>query len=128
MECFILGHFNPLPYKNQIEVILRSVIEAGMNLEVNTSGIRQHPAETYPSQQILEWYFDMGGRNIAIGSDSHIIDNVGSGIPEALILVSKVGFSCVASYNKRVRSLLPINDLIKQHFEEESQSSGNDNE
>lgn len=95
------GEFDWSPYRERIEQILRTVISRGMALEINSSGLRQSPGDTYPSRDLLELYFSLGGRHITVGSDAHKLADVGSGIDAALALAREVGFTSVATYAGR---------------------------
>lgn len=103
------GAFDWQPFRGIIEEILRAVIDRDMALEINTSGLRQSPADLYPSQDILQLYYSLGGRKITIGSDAHRVADVASGIPTALRVAQEIGFESVAAYSERKCALLPIN-------------------
>jgi len=53
------------------ERVLRALVDSGTALEVNTSGLRQAAAETYPSAAIVARYRELGGRRVTVGSDAH---------------------------------------------------------
>lgn len=97
------GPFDWTPYRDRIEQILRAVIARDMALEINTSGLRQSPMDTYPSADLLELYFSLGGRIITIGSDAHKAEDVGAGIGDILEMAQKIGFDSVATYSNRQR-------------------------
>lgn len=85
------GPFDWNPHREIIEQILRAVIARGMALEINTSGLRQSPRDTYPSRSILELYHSLGGRSVTIGSDAHKVEDVGSGIADAAAMALQIG-------------------------------------
>jgi histidinol-phosphatase (PHP family) len=97
------GPFDSTPYKGIIEQILRAVISRGMSLEINTSGLRQSPEDTYPSLDLLRLYASLGGKLIAVGSDSHKPQDVGAGIDTALDAVRALGLTSVSTYSARNR-------------------------
>jgi histidinol-phosphatase (PHP family) len=103
-----LGAFDWEPHRERIEQILREVIERDMALEINTSGLRQLPGETYPCRQILEGYYALGGRAITVGSDAHYVGDVGRGIPQALEMARDVGFEHVRVFKAREGTPVPI--------------------
>ena len=92
------GRFDWSPYRERIVEILQVVIDSGMTLEINTSGLRQSPMDTYPSRDIIELYYNLGGRNIVVGSDAHKPDDVGSGIDEVYQMAEEIGFCDVNCY------------------------------
>jgi histidinol-phosphatase (PHP family) len=55
--------------------IFRTIIEKGIALEVNLSGLRNHIQSIIPSKEYLNLYREMGGELLIIGSDSHSIDH-----------------------------------------------------
>lgn len=100
------------PLGGAIDRILATLIERGMALEINTSGMRQAPKETYPCPSILRRYRELGGTRLTIGSDSHAAQQVGSGIPEALRLAEEIGFAHVERYRERRAQSVPIRALM----------------
>ena len=97
------GPFDWTPYRERIEQILRAVIDLDMALEINTSGLRQSPQDTYPSADILELYFSLGGRLITIGSDAHKTEDVGAGIADAYEKIKRIGFDSIVTFSNRQR-------------------------
>ena len=53
------------------EHLLVALVESGTGLEINTSGLRQAPQETYPSATIVARFRELGGRAVTVGSDAH---------------------------------------------------------
>ena len=86
-----------------VRKILRTLVERKKGLEVNTSGIRQKVGECFPSEIILKWYVEEGGKFATVGSDAHCGRNVGEGLTEADKLLNKVGFLHVDRFRSRVR-------------------------
>lgn len=71
------GAFN----KEMLEEILKIIIERGITLEVNTSGYRRC-GEYFPSNEIIEMYKNLGGKNIVMGSDAHQVSEIYDNILE----------------------------------------------
>lgn len=61
--------------------ILKTIIERNIALEINTSGYRRC-GEVFPSNEILEEYISLGGKNVVLGSDAHTSNELYSHIPE----------------------------------------------
>ncbi|MCL7454610.1 MAG: histidinol-phosphatase HisJ family protein [Anaerolineae bacterium] len=95
------GPFEPRTFSAEIRSVLRAAVEAGMGLEINTSGLRQAPGEPYPALEVLRWYLELGGQIVTIGSDAHRVQDLGASTPEALDLVRAAGFRAVAYYQDR---------------------------
>lgn len=83
-------------YWGCIRAILRTVVEAGRGLEVNT----------YRGQTLAEWgpvldlYRDCGGEIVTVGSDAHAPGDVGKGVREACALLGAHGFRYACTYEK----------------------------
>jgi histidinol-phosphatase (PHP family) len=95
------GPLEPTAFEEEIRAVLHAAIESGTGLEINTSGLRQAPAEPYPAPTVLRWYREMGGEIVTTGSDAHHASDLGAGIAEALDLARKTGFRAVATFEQR---------------------------
>jgi len=87
--------------RDLLEIVLRQVIDSGKGLEVNTSGLRCECRETFPGEDVLFLYHQMGGEIITVGSDAHQAGEVGSGIREAIELVRRAGFRHITVFESR---------------------------
>ena len=110
------GAFDPKPHWQQITAILKAVIDKGMTLEVNTSGLRQSPQDTYPCKEIMEQYYIMGGRSIVVGSDAHIPNDIGAGISTALDMIRDIGFESVDTYDGRRRGIITLDKTTRREL------------
>jgi histidinol-phosphatase (PHP family) len=95
------GPFEPRAFSAEIRTVLRATIEAGMGLEINTSGLRQSPGEAYPALKVLRWYRELGGEIVTIGSDAHHVQELGASTLDAWELAQAAGFHAVAYYESR---------------------------
>jgi len=95
------GPFEIEPFADRIERILRMVVEQGMGLEVNTSGLRQAPKEPYPGAEVLKMYKACGGKIVTVGSDAHTVDDLAKGIEEAVRLLRTIGFDAIWAFERR---------------------------
>ena len=78
------------------EPLLAALIETGTALEVNTSGLRQAPGETYPAAPIVERYRVLGGTAVSAGSDAHRSDAFTAGLEAGYGVVAAAGFDELA--------------------------------
>ncbi len=78
------------------EPVLASLVESGTALEVNASGLRQLPRETYPAPAIVTRYRELGGRHVTIGSDAHRTEWFAYGLSRAYGAVVGAGFEALA--------------------------------
>jgi histidinol-phosphatase (PHP family) len=95
------GPFDLSLFAAEIREILKLAVERGVGLEINTSGLRQAPHETYPGLEVLRWYRELGGQVLTIGSDAHSVKDLGKGIAEAFGLAREAGFEAVTLFEKR---------------------------
>jgi histidinol-phosphatase (PHP family) len=95
------GPFEPAAFEEEIRAVLRTMIERGVGLEINTSGLRQLPGEPYPALTVLRWYHELGGEILTVGSDAHHAGDLGAGIGEALALAQEAGFRAMATFEQR---------------------------
>ncbi len=88
-------------FSKEVKELYALIIEKGIALECNTSGLRQPIGVTLPDEELLKMYYNMGGRLITLGSDAHRESDVGCGIPEATQLLKNIGFKEAFYYKKR---------------------------
>jgi histidinol-phosphatase (PHP family) len=90
------------------EPVLRALIDSGTALEINTSGLRQAPGETYPSAAIVALFRDLGGSAVTAGSDAHRAETFAFGLGEGYRLLAESGFEELAFRRGGVRVAVPI--------------------
>ncbi|MEX2011081.1 MAG: histidinol-phosphatase HisJ family protein [Chloroflexota bacterium] len=78
------------------EAVLRALVESGTALEVNTSGLRQAPAETYPTAAIVALFRELGGTAVTAGSDAHRAATFAFGLEDGYRLLAEAGFEELA--------------------------------
>jgi histidinol-phosphatase (PHP family) len=95
-------------YAEQIDRILKRLVEDGKALELNTQGFRTEYGRPTPDLDILKRFKEFGGQYVTIGSDCHYAVDVGSNIADGLDLLKAAGFDAVTIFDKREPILLPI--------------------
>ena len=95
-------------YTDDFAGILKLLIDRGIALEVNTSGLRGALGATMPDETILRLYRDLGGELITVGSDSHTKADVGAGIADTYELLRILGFRYVTVYSSRTPRQVPL--------------------
>ena len=83
-----------------LQRVMDGVIKRQMAIEINTSGLRQIPKETYPSRRLLQLYKEVGGERVILGSDAHAPKDLGAGIPAAIKLVRELKLKPVRFSNR----------------------------
>ena len=71
-------------FTSQASDVFQEMIANNMCLEINTKYLRSIYAETLPSSSLIKLYAENGGHLFSIGSDAHLIEEVGAGIKDVL--------------------------------------------
>ncbi len=79
--------------------ILKHIIAHKKGIEINTSYLRYGLKDTTPSRYILKKYYDLGGKIITIGSDSHNENQLGYGLDEAKKVLKEIGFQSYCTFD-----------------------------
>jgi histidinol-phosphatase (PHP family) len=101
------GHRPAGDYEPLERGALEAVAQAGMALDVNTSGLGRPAKEIYPSLRILKAARSMG-IDITFGSDAHDPKRVGDGFAQAVALAKEAGYTQFRRYAARRFELLPL--------------------
>jgi histidinol-phosphatase (PHP family) len=99
VKKYVAGHVPPAAFAAAPEVfepVLRALVESGTGLEVNSSGLRQAPRETYPAPWVIARYRALGGRVVTAGSDAHRAGSFAYGLAHAYGIAAGAGFDEVA--------------------------------
>lgn len=99
---------NLQPYNEQIDEIFINLIKNNKALEINVSGLYKELFATLPDKEQLLRYYQLGGRLITIGTDSHKANAVGVGIDKGIELARSCGFTHYAIYEKHQPIFIPF--------------------
>ncbi len=94
--------------REQIEQILKTIIDRGIALEINTSGAETEWGHLLPDKEWLELYYGFGGRRITLGSDAHRTETLGKGLAIGAKTAKEVGFTHYCYFENRT----PIEILL----------------
>ena len=94
--------------REYFEPILKAVIDKGFTLECNTSGLRQKIGECLPNEDLFRFYYELGGRDVSIGSDAHFERHLGANFKEATEMLKNVGFKYLAKFESRKKDFYKI--------------------
>lgn len=83
-----------------ITKILKQVIKQGKGIELNTSSFRYGLSDLTPARAILKLYYDLGGRIITIGSDTHKEENLGYKLAYAKKELKKLGYKQFCTFDQ----------------------------
>jgi histidinol-phosphatase (PHP family) len=79
-----------------LEPVLSALVESGVALEVNSSGLRHPSRETYPAAATVQRFREMGGEHVTAGSDAHRPDWFAYRLGDAYRIIEEAGFSDLA--------------------------------
>ena len=96
------GYFPFEKIRPIVAEILRTVIDDGKGIEINTSSHRYGLSDLTPSRDILRLYRDLGGEVITIGSDSHKKAHLGAFVCETMDEMKALGFKAFYTFDKMV--------------------------
>ncbi len=82
-------------YKDEVEAALRACAQAGLIVEVNTSGWRGSPAAPQPSPWIIRRCLDLG-IPLVVTADAHCPEHVAAFYSDAEAMLREVGCSSLA--------------------------------
>jgi histidinol-phosphatase (PHP family) len=95
VKKYLIHHVPPSAFAARPDVyepLLRALVETGTALEVNASGLRQSPGETYPAPPIVALFHALGGLRVTAGSDAHRARSFAYGLGHAYAALAAAGF------------------------------------
>jgi histidinol-phosphatase (PHP family) len=95
-------------YQDAVELFIAELVTCEVGIEINTKGLQRPVQEPYPSDEFLELYISRSralGKDpiITLGSDAHVVKDVGFGILEIIESLKKFPVNLV-SFERRNRS------------------------
>ncbi|MDO4189673.1 MAG: histidinol-phosphatase HisJ family protein [Lachnospiraceae bacterium] len=88
-------------FSDEIDSILKKLIEMGKGIEINTGGLKNGLKYPNPNPEILKRYKELGGEIITVGSDAHTPEYVGYKFDVALNLLLDCGFNYITIFKDR---------------------------
>ena len=84
-----------------VKEILKILIKKDKGLEVNTSGYHLEDGKNpMPSWNILELYYELGGKILTLGSDSHYSAQIGYKFEETAEKLKEIGFKTLTTFTE----------------------------
>jgi histidinol-phosphatase (PHP family) len=101
--------YPPVPfdrYRAPVEAFIESLLEAGVGIELNLSGLKRSVAEIYPSDQLLSLYLSEAKARgvepiVTIGSDAHRVEDVGAYLSEGVKALRRAGHNTITLFERR---------------------------
>lgn len=95
-------------YYEITEEILRTIIETGHGIELNTRGLAKGITEFIPTITLLKRYKALGGEILTIGSDAHFTKALGYGFKTASEILADTGFRYYTTFTERKPSFIEL--------------------
>lgn len=95
-------------FSDEIDAILRHLIENGKGLEVNTAGLKYGLPFPHPHPDVLKRYRELGGEIITIGSDAHRPEHLGYDFQKAKAILKEYNFKYCTEFRQRKPIFLRI--------------------
>ncbi|MBR1757156.1 MAG: histidinol-phosphatase HisJ family protein [Lachnospiraceae bacterium] len=91
-------------FKEEIDAILREIICHDICLEINTNAYRYDANGPHPLPEVIQRYFDLGGKNLTIGSDAHVPEHLAQEYDRTEEILRNLGAKghCIFSKRKRI--------------------------
>ncbi len=81
--------------------MLRALIDRGKGIEINTAGLRRGLPASCPPACVVNWFGEMGGHILTLGSDAHRPQDIGAHLGVALEMARQAGFTRLATFKRR---------------------------
>lgn len=104
------AEFSMAEYGDDIDVILKLLIDNEKALEINSSGLtpKYNLDQTHPRREILARYKELGGELITIGSDAHSPEGVGYAFDKVRDMLMDLGYKYYAIYKQRMPEMFDL--------------------
>jgi histidinol-phosphatase (PHP family) len=116
VKRYLLPHVTPGQLAGAPELyepLLEALVETGTALEVNTSGLRQAPGETYPAGPIVDRFRVLGGTGLSVGSDAHRKDAFTAGLERGYGVAAAAGLRELAVRRGDERAPIVLPDRFR---------------
>ena len=100
-SCILALKFKSI--KMILIILFKNLIIKNKGIEVNTSGYAVNQTCGFPNFEQVQRYYDLGGRIITIGTDSHTSDRVGQYVNDVKENLIKIGFEDVSTFTGRLK-------------------------
>lgn len=95
-------------YRDILDVILKTILDKGLGIELNTGGYHYGLGEPNPCTEVIRRYRDLGGEIITIGADAHTPDKIAYDFSKAADLLRECGFSYYTVFKERTPQFLKL--------------------
>jgi len=123
VKKYLAAHVPPSAFAARPDVyepLLRALVETGTALEVNASGLRQPPGETYPPPPVVARFRALGGLRVTAGSDAHRAGSFAYGLGHVYATLAAAGFESLAFRRRagdpRAGVSVDMPDRVRERF------------
>ena len=95
-------------YSDILEDILKTIIDSGKGIEVNSAGFRHGLNAPNPCADILKLYRSLGGEILTTGSDAHKPEDIAFGYERLASLLQQCGFQYYTIFKNRKPEFIKI--------------------
>lgn len=95
-------------YQDVLDKILKTCIEKGIGLELNTGGLAYGLGHPNPHPDIIHRYRQLGGEIITVGSDAHAPDRLGGDFSKAVDILQSCGFTYYTVFRDRTPTFIRL--------------------
>lgn len=95
------------------EPAIEAILDADVAVEISTAGLRKPVGEIYPAPDFAAELAEAGAV-FALSSDAHYPDHIGFAYDQAIALMDASGISSIATFDRRQRELVPIEDTDRE--------------
>lgn len=88
-------------FADEIDVILKKVLEKGKGIELNTGGFKYGLGFCNPHPDIIKRYRELGGEIITVGSDAHQPEHIAYDFVRAEDVLKECGFRYYTVFSER---------------------------
>ena len=88
-------------YADIIDEILRTLIQKGKGIELNTAGFKYGLGHAHPTSDILKRYKQLGGEILTIGSDGHAPEQIAWEFDQVPTILKEAGFDYFTVFKNR---------------------------
>ena len=95
-------------FQDILDEILRTLIQKGIGIELNTGGYKYGLDVPNPCGAVLNRYRELGGEILTLGSDAHTPEAIGYGFSHACTLLKSLGYTHYTIFQNRKPQFLPL--------------------
>ena len=100
--------FSYKKHADQVDAVLKLLIEKGKGIEINTGGYKAGLSEPNPCHDVLRRYTELGGELITRGSDAHTTEYVAYRFADAKEVLRECGFRYFTVFRERKAEFVPL--------------------